>query len=49
MEKNAMEQNKDYSIIFKRLNEEKQKIDFRFLEETMEQSNVIWKSKNYGV
>jgi len=36
-----MEQNRDFSIVFKCLDEAKQSIDFQCMAETIEQSNVI--------
>jgi hypothetical protein len=41
MEKENMVQTGDYSIIFKFLNEARQKDDFRLVKETMEQSSDI--------
>jgi uncharacterized protein YwgA len=41
MKKDTMEQNKDYSVIFKCLDDVKRGTDFHYIEETMEQSNVI--------
>jgi hypothetical protein len=35
------EQNRNFSIVFKYLDEAKKTIDFQCVEETMEQSNVI--------
>jgi len=40
-QKNNMEQNRNFSIIFKSLDEAKQSINFQCVEETIEQSNVI--------
>jgi hypothetical protein len=41
MKKDITVQNKDYSVIFKCLDEAKQRTDFYGIAETMEQSNVI--------
>jgi hypothetical protein len=38
---NNEEQNNKFSIVFKYLDEAKQSIDFQFVAETIEQSNVI--------
>jgi hypothetical protein len=38
---NNAEQNRNFSIVFKCLDEAKQSIDFKCVAETMEQSNVI--------
>jgi uncharacterized protein YwgA len=41
MKKDTTEQNKDYSVVFKCLDDAKRGIDFRCIEETMKQSDVI--------
>jgi hypothetical protein len=40
-QENNTEQSKNFSIIFKSLDEAKQSINFQCVEETIEQSNVI--------